>query len=53
MSTLGRSARVQQLTNEFRDRSKASGSRSVWAEEEEDELQRLYEEFKDAHDPGE
>ena len=29
-----------------------SESRSAWTEEEEDELQRLYEEFKNVQDPG-
>lgn len=35
----------------FRSRSKKGGAN--WSEEEEDELQRLHQEFKDIQDPGE
>ena len=31
---------------------KTNGSKSVWSEEQEDELQRLYDEFKDIQDAG-
>jgi len=36
----------------FATSRKTNGSKSTWSEEQEDELQRLYDEFKDIQDAG-
>ena len=41
-----------QLLISFSVIRKSSGSKSTWSEEQEDELERLYEEFKDVQDAG-